>query len=363
MQNQIKHTYRRISRDSFRIAIQLPSPYPGKPLKVWRIRSENGCHSFCLEGLVLADIKNGGPAVVAHVSAGDVVMVTHHPENSVTPPHRGFLISEALVPVPMDNLAPFFQNQTILTGPLIDYDGHRFLHFLEDDIREFFRATHPEWLRDHVDATLRLWRMEAPDLFTRIAPERWLTRKLWCLAIMNPRKALEEHPQNLGRDLRRFCIRRLVPNKNRSLNRLLPSTLKSLNHYQNASYLLKHHLPELDDTQLRICAFVNPTAALARYSQVPDFRRRALLLSCAFRHAWPNRVLMRDPAFHQDIIDSLTIFSVEWTISNPEGLVDVLRLISDRIPFHPTPTELIRMMEQMDPHSRQGVADFISSRV
>jgi hypothetical protein len=263
----------------------------------------------------------------------------------------------------MDNLAPFFQNQTILTGPLIDYDGHRFLHFLEDDIREFFRATHPEWLRDHVDATLRLWRMEAPDLFTRIAPERWLTRKLWCLAIMNPRKALEEHPQNLGRDLRRFCIRRLVPNKNRSLNRLLPSTLKSLNHYQNASYLLKHHLPELDDTQLRICAFVNPTAALARYSQVPDFRRRALLLSCAFRHAWPNRVLMRDPAFHQDIIDSLTIFSVEWTISNPEGLVDVLRLISDRIPFHPTPTELIRMMEQMDPHSRQGVADFISSRV
>lgn len=362
MQNQIKHTYRRISRDTFRIAIQLPSRYPGKPLKVWRIRNEGGCHSFRLEGLVLAAVKNGGPAVVAHVSAGDVVMVTHHPENSVTPPHRGFRISETLVPVPMDNLAPFFQNQSILTGPLIDYDGHRFLHFREDDIREFFRATHPGWLQDHVDATLRLWRMESPDLFTSIAPARWLTRKLWRLAIMDPRKALEDH-RNLGDDLRRFCIRRLVPNKKRSLNRLLPSTLKSLNHYQNASYLLKHHLPELDDTQLRICAFKNPNAALARYSQVPDLRRRALLLSCAFRHAWPNRVLMRDPAFHQDVIDSLTVFSIEWTISNPEGLVDVLRLISDRIPFHPTPAELIQMMEQMDLDSRQSVANFISSRI
>jgi hypothetical protein len=127
--------------------------------------------------------------------------------------------------------------------------------------------------------------------------------------------------------------------------------------------LLKHHLSDLDDEQLRICAFKNPNAALARYSQVPDLRRRALLLSCAFRHAWTNRILMHDPAFHQDVIDSLTSFAEEWTISHPEGLVAVLRLISARIPFHPTPTELIRMMEQMDPHSRQCVADFISSRV
>lgn len=362
MQTQIKHTYRRISRDVFRIAIQLP-PYPGKPLKVWRIRNVDGCHSFCLEGLVLADVNNGGPAVVAHVSGGDVVMVTHHPENGVTPPHRGFLISEALVPVPMDSLAPFFQNQTIMTGPLIDYDGHRFLHYREGDIREFFRATHPEWLRDHVDATLRLWRMEAPELFTRIAPARWLTRKLWRLAIMNPRKALEEHPQNLGRDLRRFCIRRLVPNKIPRLNRSLPSELKSANHYQNASYLLKNHLPELDDTHLRICAFVNPTAALARYSQVPDLRRRALLLSCAFRHAWPNRILMGDPAFHQDVIDSLADFAAEWTISHPEGLVAVLLLISARIPSRPNPADLIRMIQQMDPQSRQCVVDYITSGI
>ena len=362
MQNQITHTYRRISRDLFRIAIQLPSPYPGKPFKVWRIRNEKAHHSFYLEGLVLADVNNC-PAVVAHVCAGDVVMVTHHPENGITPPHRGFLISEALVPVPLDSLAPYFENQTITTGPLIDFDGKRFLHFREDDIRDLFSATHPKWLQCHVDATLRLWRMEAPDLFTNIAPARWLTRKLWRLAIMNPRKALEDHPRNLGRDLRRFCIRRLIPNRNRALNRSLPSVLKSSEHYQNASYLLKNHLPELNDEQLRICAFTNPTAALARYSQVANLRRRALLLSCAFRHAWPNRVLMRDPAFHQDIIDSLTSYSIEWTLSNPKGLVEVLRLISDRIPFHPTPTELIRMMERMDPHSRQCVADFISSRV
>jgi hypothetical protein len=127
--------------------------------------------------------------------------------------------------------------------------------------------------------------------------------------------------------------------------------------------LLKHHLPELDDEQLRICAFVNPTAALARYSQVPDFRRRALLLSCAFRHAWPNRVLMRDPAFHQDVIDSLTEFSIEWTISNTEGLVGVLRMISARIPFHPSPQDLVRMMERLDPEARQQVADFVTSRI
>ena len=363
MQNQIKHTYRRISRDSFRIAIQLPYPYPGKPFKVWRIRKEDGCHSFYLEGLVLADVNNGDPAVVAHVSVGDVVMVTHHPENGITPPHRGFLISDALVPVPMDNLEPFSKNQNIRTGPLIDFDGKRFLHFREDDLREFFRATHPGWLQDHVDATLRLWRTESPDLFTRIAPTRWLKHKLWRLAIMNPRKALEDHPRNLGRDLRQFCIRRLTPNRNRALNRSLPSELKSVNHYQNASYLLKHHLTELDDAQLRICAFVNPTAALARYSQVPDSRIRALLLSCAYRHAWPNRALMRDPAFQRDVVESLIEYSVEWAISNPEGLVGVLRLISARIPFHPSPQELIRMMERLDPVAKQQVADFVTSRI
>lgn len=363
MQNHIKHTHRRVNRDSFRLAFQLPDPYPAKPFKVWRIRKAEEGYSFRLEGLVLEPANNDGPAVVAHVQVGDVVMVTHNAKDGIIPPHRGFRISETIVPVPLDNLAPFFENQTITTGPLIDYDGKRFLHFREDDIRKFFRATHPKWLQDHVDATLRLWRMEAPDLFTNIAPARWLTRKLWRLAIMNPRKALEDHPRNLGRDLRRFCIRRLIPNRNRALNRSLPSVLKSSEHYQNASYLLKNHLPELNDEQLRICAFTNPTAALARYSQVANSRRRALLLSCAFRHAWPNRVLMRDPAFHQDIIDSLTSYSIEWTLSNPKGLVEVLRLISDRIPFHPTPTELIRMMERMDPHSRQCVADFISSRV
>jgi hypothetical protein len=363
MHNQIKHTYRRISRDLFRIAIQLPSPYPGKPFKVWRIQNENAYHAFHLEGLVLADVNNGGSVVVAHVRAGDVVMVTLHPENGITPPHRGFLISEALVPVPLDNLAPYFENQTITTGPLIDFDGKRFLHFREEDIREFFQATHPGWLQNHIDATLRLWRMEAPDLFASIAPARWLTRKLWRLAIMNPRKALEDHQRNLGRDLRRFCIRRLTPNEDRTLNRKLPSALKSANHYQNASYLLEHHLADMDDTQIRICAYKNPKAALARYQRAPEPRHRTLLLSCAFQHAWPDRNLMRNPAFHKDVVESLIEYSDEWCLSNPDGLVGVLRMISARIPFHPSPQELARMLERVDPQAKKQVAAFITSRI
>ena len=203
-----------------------------------------------------------------------------------------------------------------------------------------------------------------PIFSSGLLPLTWLGKKPWLLASFDPRKALEDHHRNLGDDLRRFCIRRLIPNKNRTLNRSLPSALKSSEHYQNASYLLKHHLPELDDKQLRICAFTNPTAALARYSQVPDLRRRALLLSCAFRHAWPNRVSDAGPGIPSGRHRLSNIeYSIEWTISNPEGLVAVLRLISDRIPFHPTPAELIRMMERMDPHSRQCVADFISSRI
>jgi hypothetical protein len=72
---------------------------------------------------------------------------------------------------------------------------------------------------------------------------------------------------------------------------------------------------------------------------------------------------MNDQAFHRDVIESLIQYSDEWTLSNPDGLVSVLRLVSDRIPFHPTPGELVRMLERLDPTSREQVAGFVSSRI
>lgn len=357
------HNHRRINRDTNRLAIQIQGSYDLKPLKIWRIRTDAGVHDFRLEGFFLDDAKARSRTAVTHVSVGEVVMITFAVADGMQPAPMGFRINAKGVPVALEDLSAYSMNQNISRGPSIDFDGRGFLHVALEDLCAFLRARHPRWLQNQVDATLRSWRTAAPDLFIKVAPDHWLGKKPWLLANFDPRKALEDHSQNLGDDLRRFCIRRLVPNRNRALNCSLPSALKSSEHYRNASYLLKHHLPELDDTQLRICAFKNPNAALARYSQVPDLRRRALLLSCAFRHAWPNRVLMRDPAFHQDIIDSLTSYSIEWTISNPKGLVEVLRLISARIPFHPTHAELIQMMEQMDPQSRQSVADFITSGV
>jgi hypothetical protein len=357
------HTYRRVSRDTIRLAFQIPGPYNREPFKIWRIRPEQGKNLFHLEGFFLDNSKCKTRVAVTHARPGDVLMITHLTKDGEIPPPIGFRVEANGPPTPITDLSPFAQNQVVSHGPTIDFDGHRFLHFKEEDVCVFVTAKHPRWLQEHVDSTLRSWRTEAPDLYVRVAPSHWLGKKPWLLASLDPRKALEDHPQNLSHDLRRFCIRRLIPNRNRTLNPSLPSALKSSEHYQNASYLLKHHLPELDDEQLRICAFKNPNAALARYSQVPDLRRRALLLSCAFRHAWPNSVLMQDPEFHQDVIDSLTCFTEEWTISHPEGLVSVLRLISARIPFHPTPDELIRMMERMDPHAQQCVADFVSSRI
>lgn len=359
----MKHTHRRTNRENFRIAFQPSAPYPEKPFKVWRIRNQGSSHSFKLEGMTLKSPEDNHHAIVAHVLPGDVVMVTHETENGITPPSRGYHISDDLVPVPLNDLAPYFGNHVIEDGPLLDFDGTHFLHFREKDLREFFQSKHPSWLQSHVDATLRLWRTQAPDLFTRIAPSWWAAQSPWHMALMHPRIALEQHQQQLGENLRRYCIRRLVPNKDRALNRLLPTALKSANHYENAAYLLQHHLADMDDTQIRICAHRNPKAALARYKQTPDPRHRALLLSCAFRHAWPDRVIMHDAAFQKDVVESLIEYSDEWTLSNPDGLVAVLRLIADRIPFHPSPGELVRMLERLDPTSREQVAGFVSSRI
>ena len=359
----MKHTHRRKNRETFRIAFELPAPYPDKPFKVWRLRNQGGIHSFRLEGLILKSPEDYHHAIVAHVLPGDVVMVTHETENGITPPNREFHIGHDLVPVPMNDLAPYFHNYVITDGPLLDFDGTRFLHFREMDLRDFFSAKHPSWLQRHVDETLRLWRTQAPDLFTRIAPSWWAAQSPWHMALMNPRIALEQHQNQLGENLRQYCVRRLVPNKDRALNRLLPTALKSGNHYENAAFLLQHHLADLDDTQIRICAHRNPRAALSRYQQAPDPRHRALLLSCAFRHAWPDRPLMHDPAFRKDVIESLIEYSDVWTLSNPDGLVAVLRMISARIPFHPTPRELARMMERVDTQVKKQVAAFIASRI
>lgn len=357
------HNHRRINRDTIRIAFQIPGSYDLEPWKIWRIRTEAGVHDFRIEGFFLDDPKTRSRTAVTHVRVSDVVMITFTATDGFQPDPLGFLINAKGIPVALEDLSAFNVNQIVSHGPLIDFDGRAFLHVTMDDLCGFMRARHPRWLQNQVDATLHSWRTHAPDLFIRIAPSHWLGKIPWLLANLDPRKALEDYNRDLGDDLRQFCIRRLVPNKNHKFNRSRPTALKSPNHYPNASYLLKNHLPELDDTQLRICAFANPTAALARYSQVPDLRRRALLLSCAFRHAWPNRILMKDPDFHRDVIESLTEFCEEWTISNPAGLVSVLRLISDRIPFHPTPKELVRMMKRLDPAAKAQVADFISSRI
>jgi len=357
------HNHRRINRDTIRLAFQIQGSYDLKPAKIWRIRPEAGVHDFRIEGFILDDPKTRSRTAVTHVREGDVVMVTFAATEEIQPSPVGFRVNAKGVPVPVGDHSAFNVNQIVSQGPLIDFDGRGFLHIREEDLRAFMRAQHPRWLQNQVDATLRTWRTQAPDLFIRVAPASWLGRKTWLLASLDPRKALEVHYRDLGDNLRQYCIRRLLPIRTRVLNSSFPSALKSPNHYPNAAYLLDRHLQELDDRQIRICAFVNPTAALARYRQVPDSRLRALLLSCAFRHAWPNRTLMGDPAFHRDVIESLTEHSKEWMISHPEGLLAVLRLISDRIPFHPTPAELIRMMERLDPHSRQRVADFISSRI
>lgn len=354
---------RRINHDTIRLAVAIPGSYDLKPAKIWRIRHQDGSHDFRLEGFFLDDPKTRSRTAVTHVGEGDVLMITFAPSEGSQPPPVGFLINSKGTPEPFEDVLLLNKNQTISGGPLIDYDGHRFLHFGMEDLCAIMHARHPHWLQNQVDATLRTWRTEAPDLYVRVAPAHWLGKKPWLLASLDPKQALEEHHRQLGDDLRRFCIRRLVPDKSRGLNRLLPSTLKSSYHYQNASYLLEHHLADLNDSQIRICANRNPKAALSRYLRATEPRLRALLLLCAFRHAWPDRALMHDPAFHRDVIESLIEYNDEWALSNPEGLVAVLRLISARIPFHPTSRELARMMKRVDPQAKKQVAAFIASRI
>ena len=354
---------RRINHNTIRLAVAIPGSYDLKPAKIWKIRHQDGSHDFRLEGFFLDDPKARSRTAVTHVREGDLVMITFAASEGLQPPPVGFRINTKGIPEPFEDVLRLNKNQTISGGPLIDFDGRRFLHIAMEDLCAIMHARHPRWLQNQINATLRTWRSEAPDLFVRVAPAHWLGKKPWLLVSLDPKQALEEHHRQLGDDLRRFCIRRLVPNKNKWLNRSLPSALKSENHYQNASYLLEHHLAEMDDAQIRICAFRNPKAALARYQRAPEPRHRALLLSCAFRHAWPDRVLMRDPAFHRDVVESLIEYSDEWSLSNPDGLAGVLRMISARIPFHPSPQELIRMMERLDPVARQQIADFVTSRI
>ena len=363
MQNHIKHTHRRVSRDSIRIAFQLPYPDTGKPYKVWRIRTKDGCHSFHLEGLVLAEASNGGPAVVAHVQAGDVLMINHHPENGATPPHLGFLISEALVPLPLDNLAPYFQNQTITNGPLMDFDGTGFLHFREDDLRDFFLGKHPDWLQENVDATLRLWRKQAPDLFASIAPPRWLSRKPWLLATHDPKRALTEFPHLFKGDLGRYCIRRMTTPASPTLARFLPSKLKPTLRFSNAEYLLEHHAHELTDGQLRACALANPIAALRQLPGTVDPRHRAILLSCSFSATWRTPALLRSEDYRSAVLDSLADHYEEWMIANPDGLAAVLDNIAVRLQLPPTAAEIVRMLDRLGPEGRQALAEYIAEQV
>jgi len=363
MQNQIKHTHRRVGRDSIRIAFQLPNPYTAKPFKVWRIRDEHEVHSFHLEGIVLEPANNGCPAVVAHVRAGDVVMINHHPENGVTPPHQGFLISEALMPVPLDTLAPFFENQTITNGPAIDFDGKRFVHFREDELREFFRGSHPDWLQDHVDTTLLLWRKQAPDLFTSIAPTHWLTRKPWLLAKHDPQRALTEFPHLIRGVLGRYCIRRMTTQASRTLARFLPSKVKPMQTYQNSEFLLENHVNDMTDDQLRACARANPIAALRVLPRLVDSRHRAVLLSCSFNAAWTQPSLLLCSNFRGEVLDSLADHFDEWMISKPEGLASVLENIAVRLQLPPTAAELVRMLDRLGPEGRQALSDYIAEQV
>jgi hypothetical protein len=362
MQNQIKHTHRRVSRDSIRIAFQLPYPDTGKPYKVWRIRNENGGHSFLLEGLVLEPANNVS-AIVTHVRAGDVVMVTHHPQNGITPPHRGYIINEALEPVPLADLAPYAKNQTIINGPVIDFDGKCFVHFREDDLRDYFRAKHPDWLQQHVDATLRLWRKQAPDLFASTAPPRWLSRKPWLLAMHDPQRALTEFPHLVKGDLGRYCIRRMTTPASRILARLLPSKLKPSQTYQNAEFLLEHHVNDMTDEQLRACARANPIAALRQLPGTIDPRHRAILLSCSFSATWRAPALLRSEDFRCEVLDSLVDHFGEWMISKPEGLAAVLDNIAVRLQLPPTAAELVRMLDRFGPEGRQALTDYIAEQV
>lgn len=366
MQNHIKHNHRRINRDSIRIAVQLPGSYDLKPFKVWRIRPQEGIHDFCLDGFFLDNPKTRSRTVVTHAQSDDVIMITFTPPENTVPVPVGFRINSKGAPEMVASLPAYSSNDIITQGPLMDFDGYRYIHASEKDLRAFMGARHPDWLQDQVNATLRAWRTEAPNLFFKVAPAHLLGKRIWLLAYHDPRKALENHSGDLGTDLRRFCVRRLVPpnrNRIRTLNRELPDALKPLHQYSNAAYLLEHHLAELDDTQIRICANKNPQAALARYPRVTAPRIRALLISCAFRHAWPYRALMADPGFHRDVIESVVEHPNEWTTSNPEGLVGVLRLIAQRIPFRPTPDELKEMINGLDPVLRQSVAEFVAARI
>jgi hypothetical protein len=360
-----KHNHRRINRDTIRVAFQLPGSYDLKPFKIWRIRPHHEIHDFCLDGFFLDDPKTRSRTVVTHAKAGDIIMITFTPTEDTAPVPAGFRINCKGEPKMVDELPALASYEMISPGPVMDFDGRQFIHASEQDLRAFMQARHPAWLQDQVNATLRSWRTEAPDLFIKVAPAHLLGKKIWLLAYHDPRKALENHSGDLGKDLRRFCVHRLVPNRNRTrtFNCALPDALKPPHQYSNAAYLLDHHLPELDDTQIRICAYKNPQAALARYPRVTALRIRALLLSCAFRHAWPNRALMADLAFHRDVIESVIEHPNEWTTSNPEGLVAVLRLIAQRIPFRPTSDELNQMINGLDPVLRQSVAEFTAARI
>lgn len=359
----MKHTYRRINRETFRICIQLPTPYPKEPYKVWRIRSQSGVHSFQLEGLILDCPKIRRRVVVANALPDEVVMITYVSNNGITPLNRAYYISKSLIPVPIDNLEPFGINQTIANGPIMDYNGKNFLHYRETELREFFRGTHPEWLQMYVESTLRLWRRESPDLFVRIAPMIWLVQKPWLFAMHDPKRALSEYPHLLNRDLRQYCIRRMVTPVSRDLAQLIPSNLKPVCRFDNSAFLLAHHVNELTDSQLRNCARTSPSKALQIVPGIVDPRHRAIVLSCTYPPAWYERSMMRNLDYRDEVLDSISDYYDEWIISHPNGLSEVFKFIAKRLIMPSTAQELVHMLSGLKPEVRQKLAAIIAELV
>lgn len=231
----------------------------------------------------------------------------------------------------------------------------------EEDLEFLFSTQWPSWLRPILDAQLSHWRTHHIEHYFHYTPRDLSQNDLWGCIKGAPFQAVRRFKKRLYRNQRSICFDRSP--KARAvfaISSLAQETrAKALEEYPDQ--LIRYTMGDLTDPEVRKVSTLKPEAVFRHCHQMPD-RQRALALCAALRIS-QSRIPEFQGSINRLLVVSLTDFPEVWFSEFDGEFHSALGTWDSVLGFKPTGTEMMSMLQKLDPRYKPSFVKAMTRRV
>ena len=231
----------------------------------------------------------------------------------------------------------------------------------EEDLEILFSSQWPSWLRPILDAQLDQWRTHCIGHYFHYTPRNLSQQDLWSCIQGDPFQAVRRFKRRLYGSQRSICFNRSPKARAVFAISSLAQEARTKALEEHPEELIRYTMGDLTDTEVRKVSSIKPEAVFRHCHQMPDWHR-ALALSAALKTT-KGRIPEFQGSINTLLIRSLTDFPELWFSEFDGEFHSALGTWDNVLGFKPTGTEMMSMLQKLDPRYKPSFVKAMTRRV